>query len=400
MAREHSSRWSSAGAAVPIALTRWGIVVEEPASIAYRGLGMYTLVYFLLLAASVLVVAIVGYRFSMKSIVSPVRSLEEKALAVARGDLRVSFPESSAGEIGSLGKTLNRMVSELRELNENLDGLVKERTKELDESLRKLEFANGQIVESIQYARTIQKAILPSNVAIRERVAEHFVIWNPKDLIGGDIYWLAGDEEGFLVAVVDCTGHSVPGAIMTMIAGTTLDRVVSELGPKDPARILERMDTIVRQTLSQQREETESNDGLDIGLCYARKDGVVVFSGAHLSLIVLDASGAREIRGSRQSIGYKSTRRNAGFSNSEIRVASGMRFYMATDGFRDQVGGDRLLPFGRTRLLELLRGVGDLPMAKQREAILASFDTYMQGEPQRDDVTLFGFRLDGQRSET
>lgn len=383
------------GAAVPIPLTRWGVIVEEPMSIAYRGIVVYSVVYFLLLLASLLVVYLVGYRFSMAKIVEPVRLLEEKARLVSAGDLSIVFPDSAEGEIGSLGSTFNHMVAELRAFTENLDGLVKRRTAELDESLRKLEFANGQILESIQYARTIQKAILPPASVVSAALADHFVIWNPKELIGGDIYWFAEGEAGFLAAVIDCTGHSVPGAIMTMIAGSALSRVVSELGSEDPARILDRLDSIVRETLSQHREETESNDGLDIGLCLVRRDGRVLFSGAHLSLLVLTESETREIRGSRRSIGYKSTRQEAGFSNFEIEAKPGMCFYMATDGIRDQVGGERRMPFGKTRLLQLLEGARSLPMSEQREILLAAFEQYRQDEVQRDDVTMFGFRFHG-----
>jgi serine phosphatase RsbU (regulator of sigma subunit) len=383
------------GAAVPIPVTRWGVIVEEPVSVVYRGIAIYSTVFFLLLIASVLIVAFVGYRFSMKRIVQPVRLLEEKAHEVASGDLHASFPEVSTGEIHSLGTAFNHMVSELRDLTENLDGMVKQRTLELDNSLRELELANGQIVESIQYARTIQKAILPQMSEISDHLRDYFVIWNPKDIIGGDIYWFTGDQEGFLVSVIDCTGHSVPGAIMTMIAGTTLNRVVSEIGFSDPAKILERMDFIVRQTLSQHRENSESNDGLDMALCFIRKDGSVVFSGARLSLYVLGPAETREIRGSRRSIGYKSPTKKDGFVNHEIRSDSGLCFYMATDGLYDQVGGKRHLPFGKTRLLGLLASVRDLPMTKQRDALLASFETYRRHEVQRDDITAFGFRLDG-----
>jgi len=383
------------GAAVPISLTHWGVIVEEPVAIAYGGTAVYSVVFFLLLIVSSLVIAFVGWRFSMRNIVDPIRLLEAKARSVAAGDLSVVFPDATGGEIGSLGTTFNRMVSELREFTENLDGLVKRRTAELDDSLRKLESANGQIVESIQYARTIQKAILPPESAIAEHLADHFVIWNPKDLIGGDIYWFAGGEAGFLAAVIDCTGHSVPGAIMTMIAGSALNRVVSELGPGDPAAILARMDRIVRQTLSQHREETESNDGLDIGLCHVRADGSVRFAGARLSLYVLTPGETREIRGSRRSIGYKSMRPEADFSNREVAAEPGLCFYMATDGMRDQVGGERSLPFGKTRLLRTLGSVRDRPMAEQREVLLSSFEQYRRDEVQRDDVTVFGFRLDG-----
>lgn len=287
------------------------------------------------------------------------------------------------------------LFSELHALNQNLDNLVKIRTKELNDSLVKLEYANAQIVESLQYARTIQKAILPPLNEVSDHLRDYFVIWNPKELIGGDIYWLSGSAGGFLAAVIDCTGHSVPGAIMTMIAGTTLNRVASEMEPSNPARILERMDQVVRHTLSQHREETESNDGLDIGLCYVNRNEGVTFAGAHLSLHIVDGEGkTREIKGNRQSIGYKSTSMETGFTNTTIKAEPGMSFYMFTDGMRDQIGGDKHLPFGKSRLLNILSSVQYLSMARQREALLDAFENYRSEEIQRDDITVFGFRLD------
>ncbi|RYD01233.1 hypothetical protein N752_31265 [Desulforamulus aquiferis] len=219
------------------------------------------------------------------------------------------------------------------------------------------------------------------------------MIWEPKDIIGGDLYWFKGDGDSFLVGVIDCTGHGVPGAIMTMIAGTTLGRVVNEIGPSDPAKILVHMNDIIRQTLSQHMEETESNDGLDVGLCYVKKGSQMIYAGANISLFILSCSNITEIRGNRQSVGYKSVGKNTVFSNHELIIEDGMTFYMATDGIKDQVGGDKRLPFGKSRLLNLLISVQGLPFKDQKEAITSSIEIYSKGEIRRDDITLIGFEI-------
>ncbi|MZP28904.1 HAMP domain-containing protein [Heliobacterium undosum] len=343
-------------------------------------------------------------RHMIRSVIEPLRRITQATRAIAAGNLDITVEVAGKDELSQLGTTFNDMTKNLAAARasltaqqEQLEELVAQRTEELSDSLRQLEGANEQIVESIHYARTIQQAILPPSRVIAERLRDHMVIWLPKDIIAGDIYWFHAEEQGFLVAVVDCTGHGVPGGVMTMIAATTLGRVVNEIGPADPGRILGEMNRLVRHTLSQHMEETESNDGLDIGLCYVSPEGRLTFAGARLSLYIVSGSGleaeAREIRGNRESIGYKTSRTGTVFANHDIDIAPDMRFYMTTDGLRDQVGGVKGIPFGKTRLLQLLQSLQDLPMAAQKEAILEAFAQYRGKQTQRDDVTMFGFRL-------
>jgi hypothetical protein len=140
-------------------------------------------------------------------------------------------------------------------------------------------------------------------------------------------------------------------------------------------------------------ENTESDDGLDIGLCMVRKDGVLVFAGAKISLFAIRENKIWEIKGDRYSIGYKSSNPNAVFKNNEIKIEPGTNFYMTTDGLRDQIGGIERLPFGKTRLMNLLQSIQHLTLPEQKQAILQAFESYSHGEVRRDDVTLFGFRL-------
>ncbi len=145
--------------------------------------------------------------------------------------------------------------------------------------------ANAEIVDGIQYARTIQKAFLPSPQEIASTVGDYFIIWSPKDVIGGDIYKFRRVPEGFLFSVIDCTGHGVPGAIMTMISGSSLDRALEEVGRPDPSLILARLNWLVQSSLNQHRAETESDDGLDIGVCFVNaQERTLVFAGARIGL--------------------------------------------------------------------------------------------------------------------
>ncbi len=336
----------------------------------------------------------------IRSIMKPLNHVMQAVKAISEGDLEVKVDVSGNDELTRLGASFNDMSSglltareELKAYQEQLEELVRQRTEELSVSLLRLEAANHQIVESIQYARTIQQAILPPASIISEHLEDYFVIWDPKDIIGGDLYWFKGSDDCFLVGVIDCTGHGVPGAIMTMIAGTTLGRVVNEVGTSDPAAILKEMNRIIRQTLSQNMENAESDDGLDIGLCLARNDGTLIFAGAKISLYAMRGNEVWEIKGDRWSIGYKSSNPDVIFKNNEIKIEPGTNFYMTTDGLRDQVGGDSRLPFGKTRLMNLLQSVQELSLPEQKQRILQAFESYSHGEIRRDDITLFGFKI-------
>lgn len=352
------------------------------------------------LLAFLLLLVLPATQAIIRSIVRPLNHVMQAVKAISEGELAVKVDAAGNDELSKLGTSFNDMSTKLLEARESLknhqehlEELVRQRTEELSESLLKLEVANQRVVDSIQYARTIQQAILPPASIISEYLKDYFVIWDPKDIIGGDLYWFKGADDCFLVGVIDCTGHGVPGAIMTMIAGTALGRVVSEVGMSDPAEILRKMNRIIRQTLSQNMENSESDDGLDIGVCMVRNDGVLVFAGAKISLYAIRGNKTWEIKGDRYSIGYKSSNPDMIFKNNEVRIEAGTNFYMTTDGLRDQVGGDERLPFGKTRLINLLQSIQGVTLPEQKEEILRTFESYCQGEVRRDDVTLFGFRL-------
>jgi len=336
----------------------------------------------------------------IQSIIKPLQRIIRAVQAIAAGRLDVKVSTCGKDEFSLLSASFNEMTIKLLEAqqslntyNDELENLVQKRTEELSQSLHKLELANRQIVDSIQYARRIQNSILPPNSLISEYIKDYFIIWDPKDIIGGDIYWFKGDDDNFLAGVIDCTGHGVPGAIMTMIAVTTLGRVVNEIGTTDPARILLEMNEIIKEILSQNIEETECNDGLDIGLCYVQNDGMLTFAGAKLSLFLLSGQEVREVAGDHWSIGYKSSGKELKFTNQKINFTAGTSFYLATDGLKDQVGGERRIPMGKSKLLSLLKSVQHLPFSEQKEMIISEFQQYAQSEVRRDDITMFGFKL-------
>lgn len=288
-----------------------------------------------------------------------------------------------------------RAEEELERHRRHLEELVEQRTAELKESYTRLEEANRRIMDSIEYARTIQLAILPKLEDVIRHMSDCFVIWKPKDLIGGDFFWFSEYEEGFLIAVIDCTGHGVSGAVMTMIAATTLDRVVHEVGHDDPARILGELNVQVQRILHRRSSRAHSGEGMDIGLCHVDASrSVLTYAGSRISLFHGKGGGAiEEIKGDQQSIGNRSSETGFKYTNHRVPLEGAGVFTMSSDGFMDQIGGSKKLPFGKRRLRSILTDCHDEPLRRQKEILLEAFEEHRGEEEQRDDILVVGFRM-------
>lgn len=269
---------------------------------------------------------------------------------------------------------------------------LKQKNDILEESYARLGEANRRIMDSIRYAHTIQLAILPKREEICRYVTDSFVIWKPKDVIGGDFFWFEAHQDDFLLAVIDCTGHGVPGAIMTMIAATTLDRVVHEAGCCDPAPILKELNFHVRRILHQQTSGAGSDDGMDIGLCHVNcTNRLLTYAGARISLFYAREGSVYEIEGDRQSLGYKSSDVAYTYTHHSVPFYSSTSFYITTDGLIDQIGGKKKLPFGKRRLQSFLTEHYQKPFEQQKALLTKTFENYQGDETQRDDMMIIGF---------
>ncbi len=275
------------------------------------------------------------------------------------------------------------------QLNQHLESLVQERTQQLQEK-------NIAIMDSIDYAKRIQESLLPSEALMREACSEHMVIWKPRDVVGGDFYWSrALPGGGHVIAVGDCTGHGVPGAMMTMLAVSLLERIIDQDKVDDSAAIVSRLHRLMQELLHQQGEgRGVVDDGLDIGVCVV-KEGTVHFTGAGISLYCSTGDSVKLVAGDRRSVGYRRTPQDYPFARHAIEAAgsaSDTIFYMTTDGFIDQNGGERSYSFGKTRLQALIEQQAGRPLADQQAAFEAELAQYQGEEPQRDDITLLAFR--------
>lgn len=303
-------------------------------------------------------------------------------------------------ELLQLTQELERRVEErTHDLQEAMAALAEEKAEaeraftELDRTHNELEKANRLVLESIQYARRIQSAMLPDKQALGDAVQDIHVWWEPLHVVGGDYFWLERFGNKSLLLVADCTGHGVPGAFITLVVASALDRILHERKILDPAQILLSLDDMVRARLRQDRPDSESDDGLDAAICLWDSDSRrVTFAGAGLPLIYSDAWGIHEIRGARASLAYSTGEHRHECINHEIVAEPGMAFYLLTDGVSDHMGGKPKRLLGRKRLAEIIRAHAEKPMAGQINAIRAALDEYRGAEPRRDDTTLLGFR--------
>ncbi len=265
-----------------------------------------------------------------------------------------------------------------------------------------LDAQNKQITESIHYARRIQNALLPLHENLSKDY-QSFIIYRPKDIVSGDFYWYSEVEENgahpqkmTFIAAVDCTGHGVPGAFMSMIGNSLLNEIVNEMKTYEPANILEILDNEVRNALKQ--DKTENNDGMDVCLCklenITSSETKITYCGAKRPLLIYkkEKNEVEILEGDRKSIGGTNVRKmDIPFTNQESIIKNGDVIYLSSDGIIDQNSYDRKR-FGSKRLVELLKKHAVKDMEEQKNIIETTLENHMENVPQRDDITVLGIK--------
>jgi len=261
----------------------------------------------------------------------------------------------------------------------------------------KTDDALSVVTSSIQYASRIQRSVLPPEGRIEKFTSDHFVVWEPRDVVGGDLYWSEPWGRGNLLMLGDCTGHGVPGAFMTLLSSGALERALLEVPPGDSDRLVSRMHQMIQTQLGQHIDndsDTGSDDGLELGICYVPPKGkTITFAGARMPLFIDNGESIEVIKSDKKGIAYRGIPFDFEYTNHTIEVADGMSFFMTTDGIIDQVGGDKGRGFGKKRFISLLESLRDTPLHKQGEKIYAELELYQGKEKRRDDVSLIGFKL-------
>lgn len=262
----------------------------------------------------------------------------------------------------------------------------------LRRAMADLSLAQRQIGESLDYASLIQTSFLPKREDLFQYTPDHFLIWEQRDVVGGDAYWFRPTRTGFLLGVIDCTGHGVPGAFMTLIVTSLLQKATE--GTESPAEVLARMNGLIKDALRQNGRDARSDDGMDCALCHVDSGaGRLTFAGANSPLYVMNGEGVEIVKGDRCGLGYVRSPRDFEFTEHDIEAGRGMRFYLASDGLVDQVGGERGFPFGRSRFVEFIERERTSPIAAQGIDLAGELRRYQGAEKRRDDITVIGFEL-------
>ncbi len=289
----------------------------------------------------------------------------------------------------------------VEELSKNLEEKVEMRTKELEIAKLEVEEIHKHTKDSIEYAYLIQEALIPDSKLFKNYFEDSFTIWHPKDVVGGDIYLFEGlrNENECLLMVIDCTGHGVPGAFVTMLVKAIERQITSKIINNNeivsPAKILSIFNKSMKHLLRQEDEKSISNAGFDGGiLYYNKKEQIIKFSGAETPLFYFDENNKlNTIKGSRHSVGYKKSDSSYEFKENVIKVKKGMSFYLITDGYIDQNGGKKSFPFGKKRFSKILEDNIDKSFNEQRNILLNKLDEYQGTETRNDDVTLVGVKI-------
>lgn len=272
---------------------------------------------------------------------------------------------------------------------------VKKQKVIIEEKNRQVEEKNHEILDSINYAKRIQTAILPSN-QLRERVLpEHFVLYEPKDIVAGDFYWLEETKDSIIFAVADCTGHGVPGAMMSVVCHNALNRSVKEFGLRDPGLILDKTRELIVDELSKEEEDIEISDGMDISLCtWYKGSNEMNWAGANNPLWIWkkESSDIVEIKPNKQPIGKHFDMKP--FTTHAVELEKGDRIYLITDGYADQFGGPESKKFKAKNLKNLLVQISHEQINRQIDILRSTFFSWKGELEQIDDVCIMGIEIE------
>ncbi|MCB1176998.1 MAG: cyclic nucleotide-binding domain-containing protein [Leptospiraceae bacterium] len=296
-------------------------------------------------------------------------------------------------------KELTRLVDErTKELHEALDE-IKEQKKNLEISYKEIEEKNYHITQSISYAKKIQKSILPTKDLILQSLPDSFILFRPRDVVSGDFYWFYEHKDKknknnnfTIIAAVDCTGHGVPGALMSMIGNGLLNDIVKVRKITNPSEILNELNIGVEIALNQKR--TDIRDGMDIALCKIipfKKE--IQFSGAMNSLYYIGNNHFSEIKGERKSIGGGNSDSIKEFKLHTIKLTSSTIIYIYSDGYMHQFGGEHNKKFSSRKFKELLFNIHNLPMPEQKFILEKEMVEWMGQNDQLDDMLVIGVKI-------
>lgn len=270
--------------------------------------------------------------------------------------------------------------------------------KVLAEKNQIIEVQKKRIIDSIEYAHSIQQSILITEKQVSQIIPKSFVYYKPKDIVSGDFYWMKKVKDDIIIAAADCTGHGVPGGFMSMMGNSLLNDIIYRQNITEPGKVLEKLHQGVRYNLSQ-NEETTSRNGMDISLCkISKKNHTLEFSGAKNSAYLLQEGEMTELRAEFKSIGGVPLRKEVDgirtFKTQKTTYKPGTFLYLFSDGYVDQMGGDNRKKLGIKRFRQMLQEISKMNISQQKKYLQEFMTSWIQNYSQIDDQMVMGLYLD------
>ena len=268
--------------------------------------------------------------------------------------------------------------------------IIAEQKKEVENQRDIIEEKQEEIIDSINYAKRIQDAILPPDLNIQKHLPNSFIIYQPKDVVSGDFYWFEEKNGAIYIAAADCTGHGVPGAMVSVVCSNSLNRAVNEFDLQDPGKILDKTRELVIDTFS--KNDSNVRDGMDIALCKIEKNELS-YAGAHNPLWIIRKGNStiEETKATKQPVGL--IENPVEFETHKFRIESGDTFYIFSDGFADQFGGPKGKKFKSSQFKTLISSIAGKNMEEQKSTLISEFEIWKGDFEQLDDVCVIGVRI-------
>lgn len=338
--------------------------------------------------------------------VKPIVKLSQAAEQIGDGNLDVRVDIQSKDELGKLGDQLNSMAERLNSiLNEekDLNSQLGSQASELEDQKNELEAAHAQITSSLDYAQRIQSSMLPTNSELRRNVNDSFIFFRPKDVVSGDFYWFEkvrrGRNEYLILAAADCTGHGVPGAIMSMMGGNQLTNIIYYQNYIEPEKILARLDKAIKFELYRDEQVTVRRDGMEIMICVIDLDSLEMkYAGAGMPLMRLGKEGEMETLKSPKLMiggveGDDEKEVEEQFSLETMQLEEGDKLFLSSDGFQDQFGGPDDKRYMARNLRRFIERSRDMKMKDLGTRVEEEFDRWKGESDQTDDVLVIGVEI-------
>ncbi|PID92072.1 MAG: hypothetical protein CSA96_05145 [Bacteroidetes bacterium] len=292
-----------------------------------------------------------------------------------------------------------RIIDQLREnaalkdkVTRELEDKVQERTREIQTQKEQIEKQNKEIKYSFDYAKKIQNTVLPGHDVFENLFGEHFIFFKPRDIVSGDFYWISQNRNKIVLTAADCTGHGVPGSLMSMLGITMLHEIVNEKKVRHSEEILNQLRMSIARTLKQEGRIGEQKDGIDMALIiYDSATRKLEFSGANNPLYIIRDGEMIQYKGNNMPVAYYENMTD--FTRYTIEMKAGDRVYMFTDGFPDQFGGPHGKKFKYRPFKDLLLEIHERPMEEQQRILNLVFEEWKGDLNQIDDVLIIGMRL-------